>query len=160
LTMNNVTFSADSAMASLVNPGATRREFYRAAAIEQQAQATQQQLDWLRERVQHALERATGFAEADDPAFWEKLYNEHYGVYTPATEKRTYSYNSENTQAYLTPPVSMLHSIVTRSISCFPAGTKVWTMAGARPIESVKIGDRVLTQDIVTGELDYKVVQS
>ena len=42
--------------------------------------------------------------------------------------------------------------------SCFAAGTPVHTIEGPRPIESVKIGDRVLTQDSRTGALDYKPV--
>jgi hypothetical protein len=41
---------------------------------------------------------------------------------------------------------------------CFPAGTPVLTISGARPIEDLKPGDRVLAQDLATGELAYKAV--
>ncbi|MFF3768885.1 polymorphic toxin type 27 domain-containing protein [Streptomyces sp. NPDC002232] len=35
---------------------------------------------------------------------------------------------------------------------CFPAGTKVSTESGAKPIEQIKIGDRVWSSDPVTGK--------
>jgi hypothetical protein len=42
--------------------------------------------------------------------------------------------------------------------SCFAKGTKVWTLTGQIPIERVKPGDRVLSQDVDSGELQYKPV--
>jgi hypothetical protein len=42
--------------------------------------------------------------------------------------------------------------------SCFVAGTPVWTETGPRPIERVKVGHRVLTQDSESGELAYRFV--
>ncbi|MGE5194342.1 MAG: polymorphic toxin-type HINT domain-containing protein [Deltaproteobacteria bacterium] len=44
------------------------------------------------------------------------------------------------------------------SHSCFAAGTPVWTETGPVPIETIKVGDRVLAQDIPSGELGYKPV--
>ena len=41
---------------------------------------------------------------------------------------------------------------------CFAAGTSVQTRSGARPIESLEIGDSVLAQDMATGALGYKPV--
>jgi hypothetical protein len=42
--------------------------------------------------------------------------------------------------------------------SCFVRGTPVWTKLGLRPIETLEVGDLVLSQDIKTGELDYKYI--
>jgi intein/homing endonuclease len=42
--------------------------------------------------------------------------------------------------------------------SCFAPGTKVWTQTGRTAIEKIKVGDRVLAQDVDTGELAYKPV--
>ncbi|MCC6125944.1 MAG: hypothetical protein IT426_13345 [Pirellulales bacterium] len=42
--------------------------------------------------------------------------------------------------------------------SCFAPGTKVWTHLGRLPIEKIKVGDRVLSQNPDTGELCYKPV--
>ncbi|APW59070.1 polymorphic toxin-type HINT domain-containing protein [Paludisphaera borealis] len=44
--------------------------------------------------------------------------------------------------------------------SCFAGGTPVRTLQGARPIEEVKLGDQVLTQDTTTGKLAYQPVVS
>jgi hypothetical protein len=41
---------------------------------------------------------------------------------------------------------------------CFAKGTPVWTLAGLRPIETIKVGDAVLAQDPETGELAFKIV--
>jgi len=43
-------------------------------------------------------------------------------------------------------------------MSCFGAGTPVRTVDGVRPIESLKVGDLVLTQSTDTGALDYKPI--
>jgi Pretoxin HINT domain len=42
--------------------------------------------------------------------------------------------------------------------SCFAAGTPVRTIEGPRPIEAIKVGDRVLAQDVATGRLQYTPV--
>jgi hypothetical protein len=42
--------------------------------------------------------------------------------------------------------------------SCFAPGTKVWTLTGPLRIEQIKVGDRVLAQDVESGELAYKSV--
>jgi len=42
--------------------------------------------------------------------------------------------------------------------SCFAAGTPVVTEYGPKPIEEVELGDRVLSQDIESGELAFKPV--
>ncbi len=43
-------------------------------------------------------------------------------------------------------------------MSCFGAGTLVQTLAGLRPIETLQIGDQVLTQDIKSGALRYRSI--
>jgi intein/homing endonuclease len=42
--------------------------------------------------------------------------------------------------------------------SCFAAGTVVSTETGAQPIETIRAGDRVLSQNADTGELNYQTV--
>ncbi len=42
--------------------------------------------------------------------------------------------------------------------SCFAAGTPVRTRDGRRPIESLKVGDQVLSQDAATGALSFEPV--
>jgi hypothetical protein len=42
--------------------------------------------------------------------------------------------------------------------NCFKAGTPVRTLSGPRPIETIRVGDQVLTQDVQTGVLSYQPV--
>lgn len=44
------------------------------------------------------------------------------------------------------------------TISCFRAGTPVWTDEGFVAIEKIRAGDRVLSKNVETGELMYKPV--
>jgi hypothetical protein len=44
------------------------------------------------------------------------------------------------------------------SLECFGAGTLVRTVDGSRPIESIQLGDRVLSQDTSTGALAFRPV--
>jgi hypothetical protein len=119
---------------------------------------------WQRNaRITAVLRPVTGVDLGDEPMKWWKWwwqdYNEMYSVSSrgevpppdqPAKPVYTYSYNSS--------------TIDSRSFdaaipcSCFAPGTKVWTLTGQRPIEKIKIGDRVLAQDVESGELAYKPV--
>lgn len=56
------------------------------------------------------------------------------------------------------PAYELLPDSVPRTRSCFPAGTPVWTRTGQLPIERVRAGDFVLSQDPLTGELTYRPV--
>jgi hypothetical protein len=42
--------------------------------------------------------------------------------------------------------------------SCFAAGTLVQTLEGPRAIDSIRVGDRVLSQNTSTGALEFKPV--
>jgi hypothetical protein len=44
------------------------------------------------------------------------------------------------------------------AVDCFVAGTEVWTETGVEPIETIRVGDRVLAQEPKTGELSFKPV--
>ncbi len=147
---------ADVLVAFFVTPRALSTELASAATLEAQAHAVQGQADWMRERVRFALERTTGFTAGDDPRLWEKQYNDYNGWSTPTQEKPVYQSIFES--YFTTFPGAVLTA--RNGSSCFPAGTKILTILGPRPIEVLKIGDRVLAQNIRTGELAYMPVQS
>jgi hypothetical protein len=144
--------------------------------------------DAVKLRIQFILERTTGFMNIDDPQLWEKQWDEYNGWKQPAISiapRRSYS---EETVAYDENPVPLFVPIDVptpepaprsapptpiRSVplpppgrvwsvqmqSCFPAGTPVLTLSGTMPIEKLKSGDRVLAQNLASGELTYKTVQ-
>jgi hypothetical protein len=114
-----------------------------------------QQIAQRNVRITAALGELTGQKLGEEPMKWWKWwwqdYNESYEVISrsesdPADYERKPVYSSSTSEYYRLPH------------SCFAPGTKVWTMTGRQPIEAIKIGDRVLAQDVESGELAYKPV--
>jgi hypothetical protein len=103
-------------------------------------------------RIAAILRPLTGLDLGDEPMPWWKWwwqdYTEMHNVDGGPDEppKPVYDYNSS--YAYTT----VVHC------SCFAPGTKVWTLTGRQSIETIKIGDCVLAQDVESGELAYKPV--
>ncbi len=154
LTYESTVSPADAMTEMFITPVATARETRSAANIEARARQIQARSQWVRDRIQFVLQRTTGFANANDPQLWEKQYNDYNGWYTPSQTKPTYNVSASN---YFS---GIPYAVVFKSPhNCFPAGTLVTTMSGLHPIEDVKLGDRVLAQDVATGELAYKPVQ-
>jgi hypothetical protein len=158
LTYESTINPVDSASAVFVTPRALASELQKAAYVEIQSRAFDDQNAPLRSRVQHVLERTTGFASVDDPALWERQYNDYHGWPTYQRPKPTYRRHYANSQSYFTAPTVNVTSI--ENHSCFPAGTLITAIDGQRAIETIKVGDRVLSQDPRTGELAYKPVQA
>jgi hypothetical protein len=77
--------------------------------------------------------------------WWDK-YNEKDIPYRKPIEMAQYSNSTVYSQRYEVNP------------SCFSAGTEVLTAIGPVAIERLQIGDRVLAQDVDSGDLEYKPV--
>jgi hypothetical protein len=71
--------------------------------------------------------------------------NQFYAAFSPTSSRAVHSQGFASNSPV--PPKS-----------CFAPGTKVWTQFGRTPIEKVQVGDRVLSQDVTTGEMAYKPV--
>lgn len=113
----------------------------------------------MRGRIQAVLEQSTEFSTSHTApkraiGDWERAYEEYYGLYTPETEKPFYPYFQGSYESYFTLPTQR----VKRRMSCFAAGTPIATASGPRAVESLKAGDRVLTQDIDSGELSFRPI--
>jgi hypothetical protein len=120
--------------------------------------ATQSALDWDVRRVDSfnakiessnltvasVLTQITGKSLGGDPDDWLTWWNDRIGYHYHRYE----------------PPVTRTTTIVVpiRIQSCFAAGTPVWTLTGPRPIESLRVGDLVLSQDTATGALGYEPI--
>jgi hypothetical protein len=125
------------------------QETQKASLIEQGIAVTNQQIAARNERVFQVLEETTG-ATVDPPSAvgwwdWWNNYNEY-----SRDEKPTYTYTVGRSDPY--------YNQIVYPHSCFPAGTPVRTQTGLAPIETIRPGDRVLAQDVDTGELAYKLV--
>jgi len=82
---------------------------------------------------------------------WWQNYNELYGDQKPIVKQRF-----ARITPYYVPIATLVPALDT--MSCFPAGTLVHGETGPIAIEHIQVGDRVLSQDLETGELAYKLV--
>jgi hypothetical protein len=119
------------------------------AAIAQEFQRDDDRRETEKSRALVALQRSTGFSRITTPEEWADKWtqiSETYSSRQPETGPRDFRRQ---------------HFVAMKSVpSCFPAGTPVLTVTGPRQIETIKVGDQVLTQDIATAELVYKPVQA
>jgi Pretoxin HINT domain len=65
---------------------------------------------------------------------------------TTATETLAINYEQKATQ------------LIQKALCCFVAGTLIHTIDGLKPIEQIKVGDKVLSYDEKTKQLEYKTV--
>ena len=107
------------------------------------AQATEVN-SWARD----VLTQAAGAPDTlkDDEDSWQSWWGASVGYSYEPSEKE---YVSE--VAYTSPAPALHHS-------CFVAGTLVATLNGPKEIETIRAGDRVLTQNTDTGALGYQPV--
>jgi hypothetical protein len=104
------------------------------------------------ERVFSALRASTGQELGDVPKLWWDWWKQYNEYLVPDNKKEYHLTSTEYRQGVVRrlPPV--------RRFECFPAGTLVHTEIGKQAIETIRPGDRVLSQDSETGELSYRVV--
>jgi len=127
---------------------ATRNALVREYEVAQQNLAIHQ----LNGRVCSVLSNISDEEPSMNPDEWWEWWNEHNEVYTVG-EKPTREYY-EKDQVVTTESTPDNRS----TFECLVAGTPVWTDTGPVPIERIRLGDRVLSQDPETGELAYKPV--
>ena len=115
------------------------------------------------DRVSTVLNAATGLGLAADRRAWTRWYHDKFGNGSSALEWTSRVAVTEAATIAYQPPVLPENSVrqiadYTLVVDCFVAGTPVQTLAGPRPIESLAVGDRVLTQNPTTGALGYHPV--
>jgi Pretoxin HINT domain len=133
---------------------ATRRYAREAAAVEADVAAANQATAVANERILFVLANVTGKNFGPEPRQWWDWWSD-YNEYEIAEDRPVYESN-EATYEVLEPPPPPPQA--GGSSECFVRGTPVWTKIGQRPIETLEIGDLVLSQDVDTGQLAYKPV--
>lgn len=129
-----------------------QREAYR---VEQQVRAENARRLAVNDRIVGILRQVTGEELGYDPiAWWDywQDYNEYSRPPYRPTNYRRQDYCQHDTN-YLDPQYRR-----PRAMSCFVAGTPVWTKTGLTPIETISAGDLVLSQDLATGEYSYRPI--
>ena len=100
------------------------------------------------ERALPVLQGITGMSLGVEPEKWKAWWSDQLG----------YAYQSDVPETKPTYTDFVTIAPIAPSNSCFAAGTMVQTMNGPRPIESIRTGDEVLSQDTTTGTLAFEVV--
>ncbi|MEO8495829.1 MAG: polymorphic toxin-type HINT domain-containing protein [Planctomycetota bacterium] len=131
-------------------------------------QTAEQQNAWTRavnERIARVLNLATQQNLAATPQAWWQWWNQQNDVVLQgAKPTREQQLARQVTVQDRAPP--QFASAGSQGVTsprqqrgeCFAAGTPVWTASGMMPIESIRVGDVVLSQNIDSGELAYRPV--
>jgi Pretoxin HINT domain len=116
---------------------------------------TNAQINETNSRLLAILETLTAQKMPADPQLWQKWWTDQLGyVYDDRYAETKPSYTS----GVELPDLAVNLPVVTLSPSCFAAATVVQTLIGPRKIESIAVGDRVLSQHTTTGALSYQPV--
>jgi hypothetical protein len=114
------------------------------------------------DRVLPLLTALTGQALGADPRPWQRWWTDQLGLVLDdrySDTKPTLTDTVARPDVILNlAPVNVQISAVSAHHSCFAAGTLVHTIDGPRPIESIQVGDSVLSQDTTTGALAIRPV--
>ncbi len=87
-----------------------------------------------------------------EPVAWKSWWAGHEGYVIPTIQpRRTQIQQNVRMTVYS-------RSIPRPSHRCFAAGTLVRTLDGTRAIETLRVGDQVLTQDAESGSLQYQPI--
>lgn len=124
--------------------------FLTALSLQQKIAVANTQITLSNERVYYLLEQTSPQALPRDAQSWWTWWKEYQEKQSPAPTQYVYYYQQNKSFEEYSP--------VPRRHSCFVAGTKVWTELGRQKIETLQPGDRVLSRDVDTGELQFKLV--
>ena len=128
------------------------------ARLERQNQATRMTND----RISALLNDATGESLPSDRAAWDRWYVNRLGyafIEGQTPENPTFvEVIPSDYQPEVAPTNIIRRGLYVSGQSCFGAGTPVRTIAGPRAIETLRVGDVVLTQSTATGALGYQPI--
>ncbi len=123
-------------------------------------EAVNKQLNQMNDRVLPVLKTLTGQELGPDPEPWRKWWTDQLGYVYQSSQpenKPTFSDTVSMPNTVVNLPVLQL---VPPHSACFSAGTLVHTIDGPRTIESIQVGDRVLSQNTSTGVLGFQPVMA
>lgn len=119
--------------------------------VERTVEQVNEQTRFLNKRVTAVLAVVGNGIATEDPAFWWKWWLQETDM-SAAGKKTVYASAAKKHVMKVD-----LYPVI-RVISCFAAGTEVCTDHGLVPIQKIRPGEQVLSQNIETGQLDYRAV--
>jgi len=116
----------------------------------------------LQSSIATVLRGTTGVKLDDSPKAWWDWWDRHEESYNAGEKVVESSYSEDRSSlVYDTRKVestSYSPPVVPRRHECLVFGTLIQTERGLKPIESIRVGDMVVTQNIQSGELRLKPV--
>jgi len=125
----------------------------RASAAEQSVAAANSQAKVNNQPVFLVLEQTSPVQLPQDPVKWWSWWKEYNEYHYPTPTQPLYTFHRQSYVSLLS-----VYNPTIYGMSCFVAGTKVRAETGLVNIETIRPGDRVLSQDVETGELAYRTV--
>ena len=114
-------------------------------------EVTNDGINTINDRTRPVLKAITGHDLGDEPEKWKNWWTDQLGyAYESDLPRAKPTYSDFVTEGNFVGAYT--HS------ACFAAGTLVQTVDGPRPIESIRVGDRVLSQGPSTGTLAFQPV--
>jgi hypothetical protein len=105
------------------------------------------------------LQTMTGQDFGTDPKPWQKWWTDQLGlVLDSSSSDRKPTLTDTVTLPDTTLSLAPVDVQISAHHSCFAAGTLVQTIDGLRSIESIQVGDSVLSQNTTTGALSFRPV--
>jgi tetratricopeptide (TPR) repeat protein len=112
-------------------------------------ESTNAGINLVDDRTLPVLKAITGLDLGVEPEKWKNWWTDQLG----------YAYKSDIPETKPTYTEFLVtHGGPGLSTSCFAVGTVVQTIDGPQPIESIRVGDRVLSQSTATGQLAFQPV--
>ena len=144
--------ASNQAMTAAARQGAAT-----AAAVSASNSATKEAND----RISSVMTTVSG-QNHQTPADWWQWWNDQNEVFQIG-EKQTRVSQQTRQISIQDPGTQVLRGVVAgasgqQTFDCLAAGTPVWTMRGTVAIETLSVGDLVLSQNVESGELAYKAV--
>ncbi|QEH37722.1 hypothetical protein OJF2_63130 [Aquisphaera giovannonii] len=119
-----------------------------------QLEKTNAAIRTVNDRALPILRTLTGRDDGPNPESWNSWWANELGLVSSSAPSSKPTYEDVETM----PGVSFEVTVPTFHHGCFAAGTPVHTAGGPRAIETLRVGDLVLSQNLKDGSLGYRAV--
>ncbi len=178
---SEVIFATNGSIPSIINQSSSIRNPVANSIIGSEGKRHVEQSESNIENLNHAIRALQGrIAEVlrgvtqqkigDDAKDWWDWWDRHEELYSSQEKMIDYSFYHDVSVAYIesksaystqdlsnNPQVNELR-IRRFRMSCLVAGTPIQTQSGLRPVESIRVGDLVVAQNIQSGEIQFRPV--